>query len=158
MFLEMERPVPNYLKVNAGCRAFVVQCEYQSVVRVYRKCGRDGHFSSNCNTPKCQRCGVFGHLSCTDPCPRCLSDHPLSECGRRTSAAALGFSRGLVPALDVVPDLNKRTDIKAWRPLSLLNTDYKILTKAFNHVDHAYMLHCLKKSDINESLITKIKT
>lgn len=105
-FMEMEKRVPNYLKVNAGNRSFVVQCEYQGVTRVCRKCGREGHLNSNCNTPKCTRCGVFGHESCTDPCPRCQADHPVNECRQRTFAAALGYSKGLVPALDVIPDIN----------------------------------------------------
>lgn len=30
----------------------------------------------------------------------------------------------------ICKDINRKTDIKAWRPISLLNTDYKIIAKA----------------------------
>lgn len=106
VFIDMQKPIPNYVKVNADNRYFVVQCEYQGVTRVCRKCGREGHLNSNCNTPKCARCGIFGHSSCTAPCPRCYEDHAVSECRKKTFAAALGYSRGLVPALDIVPDMS----------------------------------------------------
>lgn len=103
-FIEMSKPIPNYLKVHARDRSWVVQCEYQGVVRVCRKCGREGHLNSNCTTPKCSRCGAFGHDSCEQPCPRCYGDHPVTMCRKKTFAAALGYSRGLVPSLDVIPD------------------------------------------------------
>lgn len=96
--LDMRRPVPNYLTV----RGFVIQCEYEGVVRTCRRCGANGHVSTQCRTPKCTRCGEFGHETCDASCPRCGEDHPVHQCRRRTYAVAAGFTRGAVPAIQVV--------------------------------------------------------
>lgn len=73
--IEMERAVPNYIKVNGLSGSWINQCRYQGVVRVCRKCGREGHLNSECNTPKCVRCGCFGRTTCEGPYPRCFEDH-----------------------------------------------------------------------------------
>ncbi|KAH7980457.1 hypothetical protein HPB49_016324 [Dermacentor silvarum] len=85
--MEMSRPVPNLLRV--GDR--VVQCEYEGVARLCRRCNLEGHHAVACETPKCARCGQFGRESCDTACVRCGEDHAVSSCPVRTySSVASG--------------------------------------------------------------------
>lgn len=97
--MEIQKEIPNFVQYNDK----VIQCEYQGVKRVCRKCCLEGHLSSQCKTPKCSRCGYFGHESCGRPCPRCSENHPVTQCKKKTFAAALGYLRGLTPDLDTIP-------------------------------------------------------
>ncbi|KAH7981234.1 hypothetical protein HPB49_022484 [Dermacentor silvarum] len=78
--MEMARPVPNLLRV--GDR--VVQCEYEGVARLCRRCNLEGHHAVACETPKCVRCEQLGHESCDAACVRCGGDHAVSSCPLRT--------------------------------------------------------------------------
>lgn len=78
--MEMLRPVPNLLRV--GDR--VIQCEYEGVARLCRRCNLEGHLAVACETPKCVRCEQFGHESCEAMCVRCGGDHAISKCSVRT--------------------------------------------------------------------------
>ncbi|KAH7986120.1 hypothetical protein HPB49_026111 [Dermacentor silvarum] len=85
--MEMARPVPNLLRV--GDR--VIQCEYEGVARLCRRCNLEGHHAVACETPKCVRCEQFGHESCDAACVRCGGDHAVSSCPVRTySSVASG--------------------------------------------------------------------
>lgn len=97
--MEIQKEIPNFVQYKNK----VLQCEYQGVRRVCRKCCLEGHLSSQCKTPKCKRCGAFGHELCDRPCSRCGQDHPLSQCKKKTFAAALGYLRGLTPDIDTIP-------------------------------------------------------
>ncbi|KAH7951104.1 hypothetical protein HPB52_004735 [Rhipicephalus sanguineus] len=83
--LEMARPVPNLLPVGSR----IVQCEYDGVVRLCRKCFFPGHHAADCKVPQCERCAEFGHARCEALCKRCGEDHALSAC-KVTSGAAEG--------------------------------------------------------------------
>ncbi|KAH7980390.1 hypothetical protein HPB49_015521 [Dermacentor silvarum] len=85
----MKYPVPNFLDIIDTN----VQCKFQVVVRVCRRCGHEGHFGASCDTPQCVRCGAYGHEVCKDPCPKCGEDHAVSKCEKRTFAAVA--SQGL---------------------------------------------------------------
>ncbi|KAH7940570.1 hypothetical protein HPB49_002039 [Dermacentor silvarum] len=87
--IEMKSPVPNFLEIIDT----TVQCEFEGVVRVCRRCGQEGHFGASCDTPQCVRCGAYGHDVCNDPCPKCGEDHAVSQCEKRTFAAVA--SQGL---------------------------------------------------------------
>ncbi|KAH7979997.1 hypothetical protein HPB49_012477 [Dermacentor silvarum] len=78
--MEMARLVPNLLRV--GDR--VVQCEYEGVAWLCRRCNLEGHHAVACETPKCTRCEQFGHESCDAACVRCGGDHAVSSCPVRT--------------------------------------------------------------------------
>lgn len=78
--IEMKRAVPNFLDVIDA----TVQCEYEGVVRVCRKCGAQGHMGANCETPQCVRCGAYGHETCEAACPKCGEDHDVRACKKRT--------------------------------------------------------------------------
>lgn len=52
--IEMKSPVPNFLEIIDT----TVQCEFEGVVRVCRRCGHEGHFGASCDTPQCVRCGA----------------------------------------------------------------------------------------------------
>ncbi|KAH7980469.1 hypothetical protein HPB49_016361 [Dermacentor silvarum] len=85
--MEMARPVPNLLRF--GDR--IVQCEYDGVARLCRRCNLEGHHAVACETPKCARCEQFGHESCHAACVRCGGDHAISSCPVRTySSVASG--------------------------------------------------------------------
>lgn len=85
--MEMARPVPNLLRV--GDR--VIQCEYEGVARLCRRCNLEGHHAVACETPKCVRCEQFGHESCDAACVRCGGDRAVSSCPVRTySSVASG--------------------------------------------------------------------
>ncbi|KAH7977336.1 hypothetical protein HPB49_000702 [Dermacentor silvarum] len=85
--MEMARPVPNLLRV--GDR--VIQCEYEGVARLCRRCNLEGHHAVACETPKCVRCEQFGHESCDAACVRCGGDDAVSSCPVRTySSVASG--------------------------------------------------------------------
>ncbi|KAH7978721.1 hypothetical protein HPB49_006546 [Dermacentor silvarum] len=85
--MEMAWRVPNLLRV--GDR--VIQCEYEGVARLCRRCNLEGHHAVACETPKCVRCEQFGHESCDAACVRCGGDHAISSCLVRTySSVASG--------------------------------------------------------------------
>ncbi|KAH7940977.1 hypothetical protein HPB49_008641 [Dermacentor silvarum] len=85
--MEMARPIPNFLRV--GDR--VIQCEYEGVARLCRRCNLEGHHAVACETPKCVRSEQFGHESCDAACVRCGGDHAVSSCPVRTySSVASG--------------------------------------------------------------------
>ncbi|KAH7968495.1 hypothetical protein HPB52_009014 [Rhipicephalus sanguineus] len=83
--VEMARPVPNLLPVGSR----IVQCEYDGVVRLCRRCFFPGHHAADCKVPQCERCAEFGHARCEAVCKRCGDDHALSAC-KVTSGAAEG--------------------------------------------------------------------
>ncbi|KAK8781162.1 hypothetical protein V5799_017498 [Amblyomma americanum] len=84
--IEMKRAVPNFLDVIDA----TVQCEYEGVVRVCRKCGAQGHMGANCETPQCVRCGAYGHETCEAACPKCGEDHDMRACKKRTFVSIVG--------------------------------------------------------------------
>ncbi|KAK8784546.1 hypothetical protein V5799_009089 [Amblyomma americanum] len=92
--MEMSRPVPNLLKVADK----TVQCEYEGVVRVCRKCEVEGHLSATCTAPQCSRCMKFGHDSCDAPCPRCGGDHRVDCTARTYSSVAAVSQAATVPS------------------------------------------------------------
>lgn len=94
--LDMAQPVPNFL----GVGRHVVQCEYDGVLRVCRRCNASGHMASECKAVQCSRCGMFdAHEEevCERSCPRCGGDHPIAKCPRRSFAQALTSYRPVAP-------------------------------------------------------------
>ncbi|KAH7977671.1 hypothetical protein HPB49_003158 [Dermacentor silvarum] len=87
--LEMARPVPNLLRV--GDR--VVQCEYEGVVRLCRRCNLGGHHAVACETLKCARCEQFGHEAC-DAAPTAATEDGDSQVSlnERDTAGGVGDS------------------------------------------------------------------
>ncbi|XP_077484379.1 uncharacterized protein LOC144094319 [Amblyomma americanum] len=81
--MEMKSALPNFLQVAE----FTVQCEYEGVARVCRRCGSRDHVRAACDVPLCARCGVFGHATCELPCPQCGGDHAVAKCATRTFAS-----------------------------------------------------------------------
>ncbi|KAL1484186.1 hypothetical protein MTO96_032726 [Rhipicephalus appendiculatus] len=80
----MSQPVPNLFKVDGK----TIQCEYDGVVRLCRRCLPPGHFRSKCETPQCTRCDEFGHLRCKAPCKRCGGDHSVALSKQKFSTLA----------------------------------------------------------------------
>lgn len=93
--LEMTTPVPNFL----GVGKHVVQCEYDGVLRVCRRCNAGGHMAVDCKAVQCSRCMMFDHESetCDRACPRCGGDHPIAKCTRPSFAQALTSYRPVAP-------------------------------------------------------------
>lgn len=56
-----------------------VQCEYEGVIRVCRRCVAQSHMVANCETAQCERCSAFGHQVCKAMCPKCGEDHVIKE-------------------------------------------------------------------------------
>ncbi|KAK8758119.1 hypothetical protein V5799_004248 [Amblyomma americanum] len=81
--MEMKSALPNFLQVAE----FTVQCEYEGVARVCRRCGSRDHVRAACDVPLCACCGVFGHATCELPCPQCGGDHAVAKCETRTFAS-----------------------------------------------------------------------
>lgn len=63
----MNKAVPNLLKVDGRN----IQCEYEGVVRLCRRCNLPGHHASECTTPQCERCNEWGHPCWETACKRC---------------------------------------------------------------------------------------
>lgn len=93
--IEMARPVPNLLRVGER----VVQCEYEGVVRLCRRCNLAGHHAAACDTPQCARCEQFGHASCDAACVRCGGDHAVSACSVRTYSSVTARPEQQKPAV-----------------------------------------------------------
>ncbi|KAH9359748.1 hypothetical protein HPB48_021307 [Haemaphysalis longicornis] len=94
--LDMVQPVPNFL----GVGRYVVQCEYEGVLRVCRRCNGSGHMAADCKALQCSRCGLFDAHdieACERPCPRCGGDHPIAKCSRPSFAQALTSYRPVGP-------------------------------------------------------------
>ncbi|KAH9361959.1 hypothetical protein HPB48_003632 [Haemaphysalis longicornis] len=94
--LDMAQPVPNFL----GIGRYVVQCEYEGVLRVCRRCNGSGHMAADCKALQCSRCGLFdAHKveACERSCPRCGGDHPIAKCPRPSFAQALTSNRPVAP-------------------------------------------------------------
>lgn len=81
--LEMATAVPNLIQL----RDLIIQCEYEGVVRICRRCHRTGHHAVKCTVPQCVRCGEYGHDQCARKCKHCGGDHDSSACKARSSAA-----------------------------------------------------------------------
>ncbi|KAK8757743.1 hypothetical protein V5799_004626 [Amblyomma americanum] len=92
----MSRPVPNLLKVSGK----TVQCEYESVVSVCRKCAAEGHISAMCTAPQCSHCMKFGHNSCDAPCPKCGGDHRVADCTARMYSSVAAVSQATIVPSD----------------------------------------------------------
>ncbi|KAL1429148.1 hypothetical protein MTO96_016592 [Rhipicephalus appendiculatus] len=84
----MSQPVPNLFKVDGK----TIQCEYEGVVRLCRRCLLPEHIRKQCETPQCERCNEFGHLRCKAPCKRCGGDHAVLLCKQKYSSRAWGAS------------------------------------------------------------------
>ncbi|XP_065311909.2 uncharacterized protein [Dermacentor albipictus] len=93
--IEMARPVPNLLRVGER----VVQCEYEGVVRLCRRCNLAGHHAAACDAPQCARCAQFGHASCDAACVRCGGDHAVSACSVRTYSSVTARPEQQKPAV-----------------------------------------------------------
>lgn len=76
----MSKAVPNLFKVDGK----TVQCEYEGVVRLCRRCNFPGHHASECTTQQCERCDEWGHLRCKAACKRCGGDHAFVRCKVKT--------------------------------------------------------------------------
>ncbi|KAH9372484.1 hypothetical protein HPB48_022414 [Haemaphysalis longicornis] len=94
--LDMAQPVPNFL----GIGRYVVQCEYEGVLRVCRRCNGSGHMAADCKALQCSRCGLFdAHEveACERSCLRCGGHHPIAKCSRPSFAQALTSYRPVPP-------------------------------------------------------------
>lgn len=93
--IEMAEPVPNFL----GIGRHVVQCEYEGVLRVCRRCDAGGHMAVECTAVQCSRCRLFGHEgeTCTNACTRCGGDHPFSQCPRKSFVDVVTSYRPVAP-------------------------------------------------------------
>ncbi|KAH9378323.1 hypothetical protein HPB48_018876 [Haemaphysalis longicornis] len=94
--LDMVQPVPNFL----GVGRYVVQCEYEGVLRVCRRCNGSGHMAADCKALQCSRCGLFDAHDievCERSCPRCGGDHPIAKCSRPSFSAGADSYRPVAP-------------------------------------------------------------
>lgn len=82
----MVQPAPNFL----GIGRHVVQCEYDSVLRVCRRCN-SSHMAVECKAVQCSRCMMFNDeaKTCDRACPRCGGDHLIDKCMRPSFAQTL---------------------------------------------------------------------
>lgn len=85
----MSKAYPNLFKVDGK----TIQCEYEGVVRLCRRCNLPGHHANKCSTPQCARCDEWGHLRCKAACKRCGGERTTVRCKVKTySSAAQRFS------------------------------------------------------------------
>ncbi|KAH7975842.1 hypothetical protein HPB52_006187 [Rhipicephalus sanguineus] len=90
----MSKAVPNL--INVDCKT--IQCEYERVVRLCRRCNFPGHHVNECETQQCERCDEWGHLRSKAACKRCGGDHAVVRCKVKTySSVAQRFSSLWVP-------------------------------------------------------------
>ncbi|KAG0415601.1 hypothetical protein HPB47_007217 [Ixodes persulcatus] len=87
MKMKEDNPVPNFARI-AGYRVIV---DYRGLVRVCRRCKKEGHFKTQCTAEYCSRCAIFGHdgSTCTESCRRCGAGHATVDCTSRRSYASV---------------------------------------------------------------------
>ncbi|KAM7308212.1 hypothetical protein ISCGN_011846 [Ixodes scapularis] len=87
MKMKEDNPVPNFARI-AGYR---VTFDYRGLVRVCRRCKKEGHFKAQCTAEFCSRCAIFGHngSTCTESCRRCGAGHATVDCTSRRSYASV---------------------------------------------------------------------
>ncbi|KAM7313200.1 uncharacterized protein ISCGN_003082 [Ixodes scapularis] len=83
MKMKEDNPIPNFARI-AGYR---VTFDYRGLVRVCRRCKKEGHFRAQCTAEYCSRCAIFGHngSTCTESCRRCGAGHDTVDCTSRRS-------------------------------------------------------------------------
>ncbi|KAG0436422.1 hypothetical protein HPB47_017952 [Ixodes persulcatus] len=78
MKMKENNRVHNFTRIAGYCATF----DYRSLVRVCRRCKKEGHFKAQYTAEYCSRCATLGHdgTTCTESGRRCGARHATIDC------------------------------------------------------------------------------